>query len=88
MNDSCSACGLALSAREAGDGPAFFAILFIGAISAIGAAVVEIKYAPPFWLHAVIWIPFVIIGTVLGLRFLKAALVAAQYRVRREDFTK
>jgi uncharacterized protein (DUF983 family) len=87
MNDSCSDCALPFSAREQGDGPAFFAVLLIGALTAIGAAIVEIKLAPPFWLHAAIWIPFTLIGTILGLRVLKAALVGVQYQYRKDDFT-
>lgn len=86
INDQCGICGLPLKQHEQGDGPAFFAILLIGALTAIGATVVEIKFEPPFWVHAAIWIPFIIIGTVLSLRVLKAMLIAVQYRVRRQDF--
>jgi len=85
--DQCNECGLSFKGHEQGDGPAFFAVLIVGALAAIFAAIVEIKYEPPFWLHAAIWIPFIIIGTLLALRFLKAALVAVQYRVKEEDFT-
>jgi uncharacterized protein (DUF983 family) len=47
---------------------------------------VEIKYAPPYWLHAVLWLPLVL-GLSIGLlRWLKAALIAAQYRLRKDDF--
>jgi len=85
--EQCSECGLPLAQHEQGDGPAFFAILLIGALTAIGAAIVEIKYEPPFWLHAAIWIPFIVIGTLLSLRVLKAALIVVQYRVKGEDFS-
>ena len=84
--DQCNACGLSFKAHEQGDGPAFFAILIVGALTAIGAAITEIKFEPPFWVHAAIWIPFVIIGTLLSLRWLKALLIAVQYRVNSEDF--
>lgn len=86
--DSCSACGLSFAGHEQGDGPAFMGILIIGALTAIGAAIVEIKLAPPFWVQAAIWFPFVIIGSILSLRWLKAALIAVQYRVKGEDFSK
>lgn len=86
MHERCSECGLTFKSRETGDGPAFFGILIVGALTAIGAAVVEIKYAPPFWVHAMIWIPFVVIGSVLSLRYLKAELLAMQYRINPEDF--
>jgi len=46
----------------------------------------QIKFEPPFWLHAALWIPFIGIGTVLSLRLLKAALIAVQYQYRKDDF--
>jgi uncharacterized protein (DUF983 family) len=85
--DECSECHLKFTGREQGDGPAFFAILIVGGFAAIGAAVVEIKYEPPFWLHAAIWIPFIIIATLMSLRVLKAALIAMEYQYRKDDFT-
>jgi uncharacterized protein (DUF983 family) len=84
--DECSECKLDLKQHEQGDGPAFFGILIVGAATAIGAAVLEIKYQPPFWLHAAIWLPFVLIASVLALRWLKAMLIAVQYQLRRHDF--
>ncbi|MDE3060175.1 MAG: DUF983 domain-containing protein [Pseudomonadota bacterium] len=84
--ERCGECGLSFAGHEQGDGPAFFAILIIGTLAAVGATIVEIRYEPPFWLHAVIWGPFVVIGTLWSLRFLKAALISVQYRVRKQDF--
>lgn len=84
--DQCSVCGLPLKAHEQGDGPAFFAVLIVGALAAIGAAITEIKYEPPFWVHAAIWLPFVVIATLLSLRWLKGALIAIQYQYRQHDF--
>jgi uncharacterized protein (DUF983 family) len=83
--DNCPSCGLPLKAYEQGDGPAFFGILIIGTLSAVFAAIIEIKFAPPFWLHALLWGPFVIIGSIVSLRWLKAALVAVQYRYRKHE---
>jgi len=85
--DYCHQCGLSFKAHKQGDGPAFFGILIIGALTAIGAAVVEIKLEPPFWLHAVIWVPFIVVGSITSLRWLKAALLAIQYQYRKDDFT-
>ncbi len=86
MAETCGACGLSYAGREQGDGPAFFAILIIGTLAGIFSAIVEIKFEPPFWLHAALWIPFVVGGSVLSLRLCKAALVAVQYRLRQDDF--
>jgi len=85
--DVCSVCGLPLKQHEQGDGPAFFAIVIVGGLATIGAAITEIKYEPPFWVHAAIWLPFVLIGSVLSLRWLKALLIAVQYQYRTEDFS-
>jgi uncharacterized protein (DUF983 family) len=86
--DRCAACGLDYSGHEQGDGPAFLAILLIGTLATISAAIVEMKIAPPLWVHALLWIPFVMAGSVLSLRWLKAALIAMQYQYRPEDFSK
>lgn len=85
--DSCSECGLSLKEHEQGDGPAYFGILVIGALVCILAAIVEIKFEPPYWLHAAIWIPFIFIGSIWSLRLGKAALIRMQYGVRKQDFT-
>ena len=76
----CPACGLDLSAQDAGDGPAVFVILFLGLIVVGLAAIVEIKFAPPLWLHMVLWTPLILGGAILMLRPLKAGLIALQYK--------
>jgi uncharacterized protein (DUF983 family) len=80
VRSSCPACGLDLSAQDAGDGPAVFVILFLGLIVVGLAAVVEIKFAPPFWLHLMLWTPLILAGAILMLRPLKAGLIALQYK--------
>jgi len=76
----CAVCGLDISAQDAGDGPAVFVILILGAIVVLLAAVVEIKFAPPIWVHIALWFPVTVAGAVLLLRPLKAGLIALQYR--------
>ena len=77
---SCPACGLDLSAQDAGDGPAVFVILFLGLIVVGLAAIVEIKFAPPIWVHLVLWTPLIVGGAILMLRPLKAGLIALQHK--------
>jgi len=48
----CEACGLDYAFIDAGDGPAIFIIMIAGAIVVGAALIVEVKYQPPFWLHA------------------------------------
>src|SRR5207237_7663568 len=57
VRPSCPACGLDLSAQDAGDGPAVFVILFLGLIVVGLAAIVEIRFTPPVWLHLLLWTP-------------------------------
>jgi uncharacterized protein (DUF983 family) len=80
VRPSCPACGLDLSAQDAGDGPAVFVILFLGLIVVGLAAIVEIKFAPPLWLHMMLWTPLILGGAILMLRPLKAGLIALQYK--------
>jgi len=41
--------------------------------------VVEFAYQPPFWLHAVLWVPLILVVTLAPLRLLKGLLIALQY---------
>ena len=83
MRQACEVCGLDLSAQDAGDGPAVFAILLLGMLVVGLAALVESNFSPPLWLHLVLWTPLILIGAVVMLRPLKAGLIALQYRYRR-----
>ncbi|HEX3520621.1 MAG TPA: DUF983 domain-containing protein [Stellaceae bacterium] len=80
VRGACEVCGLDLSGQDAGDGPAVFVILFLGLIVVALAALVEMKFSPPIWIHLVLWTPFIIIGAIAMLRPLKAGLIALQYR--------
>ena len=80
VRPSCPACGLDLLAQDAGDGPAVFVILLLGLIVVGLAAIVEIKFAPPIWLHLLLWTPLILGCAILMLRPLKAGLIALQYK--------
>jgi uncharacterized protein (DUF983 family) len=80
VRPACPACGLDLSTQDAGDGPAVFVIFFLGLIVVGLAAWVELKLAPPMWVHMLLWTPLIVGGAILMLRPLKAGLIALQYR--------
>ena len=80
LRPRCEACGLDYAFIDAGDGPAVFVILLAGFIVVGCALVVEFKYAPPFWLHAVLWGPLILATTLLPLRSMKGLLIALQHR--------
>jgi len=75
----CESCGLDYAFIDAGDGPAIFIIMLAGAIVVGSALIVEVKYQPPFWLHAVLWLPLILATTLLPLRAMKSLLIALQY---------
>jgi uncharacterized protein (DUF983 family) len=70
---------------EAGDGPAVFVILIVGAIVAGGALLTEVWFQPPYWVQGVIWGPAVVVLSLAFLRPLKAGLIALQYKHRAEE---
>ena len=80
VRGACEVCGLDFSAQDAGDGPAVFVILFLGLIVVGLAALVEIRFSPPIWVHLVLWTPLILGGAIAMLRPLKAGLIALQYR--------
>lgn len=79
LRPRCDACGLDYGFIDAGDGPAVFIIMIAGFIVVGSALVVEMKYQPPFWLHAVLWTPLILATTLLPLRSMKALLIALQF---------
>lgn len=82
VEQACPVCGLDLSAQDAGDGPAVFVILFLGLIVVALAAIVEVEFSPPIWVHLVLWMPLIFGGSIAMLRPFKAGLIALQYRHR------
>ncbi|NKE43679.1 DUF983 domain-containing protein [Roseomonas frigidaquae] len=78
----CAACGLDLSAQDQGDGPAVLGIFVLGALTMIGAFLVEFRLEPPLWVHALLWPALLIPASIVTMRFAKAALVALTWRQR------
>jgi len=79
LRPRCEACGLDYAFIDTGDGPAIFIIMLAGAIVVAAALIVEVKYQPPFWLHAVLWLPLILATTLLPLRAMKSLLIALQF---------
>ena len=75
----CNACGLDYGFMDSGDGPAIFVIMIAGAIVVTAALITEVKYQPPFWLHAVLWLPLTLAVTLWPLRAIKSLLIALQF---------
>ena len=78
LRPRCEVCGIDFGFADAGDGPAVFVIMIAGFIVCGAALFVEMRYAPPLWVHAVLWLPLVLLTTIGPLRPLKGLLIALQ----------
>ena len=85
LRPQCASCGLDFSFIDAADGPAFFVMFFSGFVVAGAALVVEFIYAPPYWVHAALWGPLILVTTLLPLRPVKGLMVALQYHHRAAE---
>src|SRR3712207_1018951 len=85
IRPKCEVCGLDLAFADSGDGPAFFVMSFVG-IVVVGLALwVEFTYAPPIWLHLVLWFGLTAAMSLALVRPLKALMVALQYKHKAEE---
>jgi uncharacterized protein (DUF983 family) len=75
----CERCGLDFSFADSADGPAFFVMSFAGFVVVVAALVVEVIFQPPYWLHALLWLPLILVLTILPLRPAKGLLIAVQF---------
>jgi uncharacterized protein (DUF983 family) len=79
LQPCCERCGLDYGFADSGDGPAVF-IMFLGGAIVVGAALVtEILFQPPYWVHAALWLPLIMLVTLGPLRPMKGLMIALQY---------
>jgi uncharacterized protein (DUF983 family) len=76
----CDSCGLDYTAFNVGDGAAAFLIFGLGFLVVGLAMWFEFGAHPPWWMHALLWPPLLVVLTIAGLRYGKAALLALEYR--------
>lgn len=79
LRPACESCGLDFGFADAGDGPAVFVILLSGGLVVFAALLTEVMFQPPYWLHAALWLPLILLATIFPLRAVKGLLIALQY---------
>ena len=79
LRPRCEVCGLDYAFADSGDGPAVFVILIGGFIVVFAALMTEVVYQPPYWVHAALWLPLILVVTLVPLRLVKGLLIALQY---------
>lgn len=86
VNDTCPSCGEELHHQRADDAPPYFTMLITGHLIVGALMTVETLYAPPLWLHAIVWGPLVVIMSLLLLPRIKGALIGMQWALRMHGF--
>ena len=84
--DVCRHCDTALHHHRADDAPPYFTILILGHIIIPLVLLVEKIWAPPEWLHLLVWLPLGLALSLLTLPRLKGALVGLQWSRRMHGF--
>ena len=85
LRPRCEVCGLDYGFADSGDGPAVFIMFLAGAIVVGLALITEVLYQPPYWVHAVLWLPLIFILTLGPLRPMKGLMIALQYHHKAEE---
>ncbi len=84
--DTCPACDEEMHHHRADDFPAYLVIVIVGHIVVAMVLGVEAAYAPPLWLHALLWLPITAAMSLALLQPIKGAVVAIQWQHGMEGF--
>ncbi len=85
LRPRCERCGLDFNFADAGDGPAVFVILLGGALVVFAALITEVVFQPPYWVHAALWLPLVLLVTLGPLRPIKGLMIALQFHHKAQE---
>ncbi|HCZ17141.1 MAG TPA: hypothetical protein DHV85_21760 [Candidatus Accumulibacter sp.] len=81
--EACESCGAALGDCDVGDGASVFLIFILGFLLVPLAWGVEAAFAPPLWVHALVWGALGLAITMVALPAVKAYIVLLEFRHRR-----
>ncbi|MCJ2131932.1 DUF983 domain-containing protein [Methylobacterium sp. E-045] len=85
LKPQCEACGLDYGFADPADGPAFFIMMSMAfPVTAFGIWL-DLSYDPPFWTHAVLTLPLLLLACVPIIRPLKGLFIASQYINKAEE---
>lgn len=80
VSPSCVRCGLDLSAQDSGDGGPTFGVFILCFLIPPLALWFEFHFDPPWYAHALLWPPLMLVLLWWLLPTIKAWLIAEQYR--------
>jgi len=86
VTHTCGHCGTELHHQEADDAPAYMVMFIVGHIVIALVLMVEQTVTWPTWLHAVVWLPTILIMSLALLPPVKGALIGIQWAQRMHGF--
>lgn len=86
LRDRCAACGADFKAADAGDGPAVFVILIVGAIVAPLLLVLQ-RFDLPDWVALVLTMIAAVVLCLACLPLFKSVLFALQWKHKAREAT-
>jgi uncharacterized protein (DUF983 family) len=84
--DVCTHCGTELHHQRADDAPPYITMFITGHLVIAALLAVERQFAPPEWVHLVIWLPITALLTLWLLPRVKGALIAIQWAAKMHGF--
>jgi uncharacterized protein (DUF983 family) len=84
--DACPVCGEELHHHRADDFPAYLVIVIVGHIVVAATLAVEATFAPPLWLHLLIWLPLTAAMALALIQPIKGVVVGFQWEHGMEGF--
>lgn len=86
VTDTCGSCGEELHHHRADDAPPYFTIFIVGHLVVPLALWVERLWAPEIWVHVALWLPLVVVTTLLLLPVVKGVIVGLQWALYMHGF--
>lgn len=86
VTDACDACGAEMLHHRADDMPAYVVMSIVGHIVVALVMWVEFTYAPPTWVHWILWLPLTVALTLALLQPVKGTIVALQWKLGMHGF--
>ena len=86
VSDTCSSCGEELFHHRADDAPPYFTILIVGHIVLPIALAVEKFWHLSTTAHLLLWLPSILILSLVLLPCIKGAIVGLQWSLRMHGF--
>lgn len=86
VSETCPSCGEELHHQRADDAPPYFTMVIVCHVIIAGVLLLEQRFAPPTWVHLVLWLPLTVIMSLWLLPRVKGSLVGLQWALRMHGF--